>query len=479
MQRRLIAALLAVGLAAPAAAQTQRTEINFWYGLGGPLGERVAEQVKRFNESQDRFTVNATFRGSYVEVLTGAIAAWRAGNPPHIAQVFEVGTATMMAAGPAIRPVHELLAEAKVELDPKRYLAGVRGYYSDAQGRLVSMPHNSSSAIAWLNLDAFEKAGLSTTDLPRTWAQFRAAAEKIKATNAAPCAITTSWPTWVMFEQMAAIHDVPYATQANGFGGLGAELQLNAPFFQKHVAFLLQLQKDGLFKYAGRDNAGDALFPSGECAIGFGSSAGRAAVERNAKFRWASVPLPFHADWSGLTGPSDRDLLLASIDPETLNPAAAVETLKRVKAASATPGPRNGVLGGASLWTFTARGRTPAEYAGVAEFFRFISDEKQDLWWHQVTGYVPITLAAYEAAKAEGYYTKNPGADAAIIQLSRAETTPNSMGFRLGGFVEIRNIIQEELEKAFQGQQDANAALEAANRRGNVVLRNFERANRS
>ncbi|MCA3301662.1 MAG: sn-glycerol-3-phosphate ABC transporter substrate-binding protein UgpB [Roseomonas sp.] len=444
MQRRHIllgtSGLLAAPFIAPSVRAQGRTEIQFWYGLGGALGERVAEQVTRFNESQSRFRVNANFRGSYVEVMTGAIAAWRAGTPPHIAQVFEVGTATMMAAGPAIRPTHELLGEAGIDLDPKRYLAGVRGYYSDTQGRLVSMPHNSSSAVLWINLEAFEKAGLSTTDLPKTWAEIRAAAQKIKATNAAEIPISTAWPTWVMFEQMSSIHDVGLATKANGFEGLDATMNLGAPIFAKHTNMLLEMQREGTFVYGGRDADGFASFPAGKAAMSFNSSAGRAQVQRDAKFRWASVVLPYHAD------------VLQS--------------------------PRNGVIGGASLWTLTARNRTAEEYRGVAEFYRFISEVEQDKWWHHVTGYVPLTLAAYEASRAEGFYTQNPGADAAIIQLSRAEPTPNSQGFRLGGFVEIRNIIQEELERGFQGQQNTETLLANANRRADVVLRNFERANR-
>ncbi|MDW8444568.1 MAG: sn-glycerol-3-phosphate ABC transporter substrate-binding protein UgpB [Acetobacteraceae bacterium] len=441
MHRRslLAGAAFALAIGSASAAAQQRTEVTFWYGLGGALGERVQEQVDRFNRSQDRFRVNATFRGSYVEVMTGAIAAWRAGNPPHIAQVFEVGTATMMAAGPAIKPVHELFREAGVDIDPKRYLAGVRGYYSDTQGRLVSMPHNSSSALMWVNLDAFEKAGIR--DIPRTWREVREAAQKLKAANATPCVMTTTWPTWVLFEQQSAIHDVGLATKANGFEGMDAELQLTHPFFLKHIQFIADLQREGLFRYGGRDNAAGNLFPSGECAISFGSSAARAQIERDAKFRWASVPLPYHDDF--------------------------------------IQSPRNGVIGGASLWVLTARNRTPAEYAAIAAFFEFISRPEEDAWWHQVTGYVPLTTAAYEKSKAEGFYERNPGADAAIIQLSRAEPTPNSQGFRLGGMVEIRNIIQEELEKVFQGQQTVAQALEAANRRGNQVLRNFERANRS
>jgi sn-glycerol 3-phosphate transport system substrate-binding protein len=444
MQRRHIllgtSGLLAAPFIAPSVRAQGRTEIQFWYGLGGALGERVAEQVTRFNESQSRYRVNANFRGSYVEVMTGAIAAWRAGTPPHIAQVFEVGTATMMAAGPAIRPTHELLGEVGITLDPKRYLAGVRGYYSDTQGRLISMPHNSSSAVLWINLDAFEKAGLSTTNLPKTWAEIRAAAQKIKASNAAEIPISTAWPTWVMFEQMSSIHDVGLATKANGFEGLDAQMNLGAPIFAKHTNMLLEMQREGTFVYGGRDGDGFASFPAGKAAMSFNSSAGRAQVQRDAKFRWASVALPYHGD--------------------------------------VTQSPRNGVIGGASLWTLTARNRTAEEYRGVAEFYRFISEVEQDKWWHHVTGYVPLTLAAYEASRAEGFYTQNPGADAAIIQLSRAEPTPNSQGFRLGGFVEIRNIIQEELERGFQGQQNTETLLANANRRADVVLRNFERANR-
>jgi sn-glycerol 3-phosphate transport system substrate-binding protein len=439
LRASLLSAVSVVAFSFSAQAQEQPIEIQFWFGLGGALGERVVEQVERFNASQDNYRVVATFRGSYAEVMTGAIGAWRAGNPPHIGQVFEVGTATMMAAREAILPVHQLLADAGVEIDPARYLPGVRGYFSDTEGRLISMPHNTSSAIMWINLDAFERAGLSTTDLPATWAEVRAAAEAIRDTGAAPCALTTAWPTWTLFEQTASIHNVPFATGGNGFQGLDTQMELTGDFFQTHVQNIVDMQSEGLFRYGGRDSAADSLFPSGECAISFNSSAARARVAAEAKFNWASVPLPYYDD--------------------------VVES------------PYNGVIGGASLWVFQTPSRTAEEYRGIAEFFDFISDTEQDVWWHQVTGYVPLTLAAYEQSRAEGFYEANPGADAAITQLSRAEPTEYSQGFRLGGMIEIRNIIQEELERTLQGRQTVERALANANNRGNQVLRNFERTN--
>ncbi len=443
ISRRALAAGGALALAAPAippARAQGRAEVQFWYGLGGALGEVVQDLVKKFNESQAATTIVATFKGTYPETLAAAIAAWRAGQAPHIVQMFEVGTGSMMAAGPAIRPVHQLFAEAGMSVDVSQYLPGVRGYYSTTDGKLMSMPFNSSTAVMWYNKDAFKAAGLDAEQPPATWPALREAARKLAAAKPTPNVMTTSWPTWIQFEQLGAIHNQPFATLANGFGGLGTELEVNGPLFQKHLSTLVEMSKEGTFKYGGRDNAADPLFPSADCAIGFGSSAGRAAIARDAKFNWAAAFLPFYPD------------VIAS--------------------------PINSVIGGASLWVMTAPNRSAAEYKGAAEFFAFLSRPEIDAEWHQRTGYVPITFAGYELSRQQGYYDRNPGADLPIRQLTRGSMTDNSRGFRLGRMPELRNIIQEEMEKSLQGQQAPKQALDTAVARGNRVLREFERANR-
>jgi len=426
-------------LTVPAGAQP-RVQVEFWYGLTMPLGGILEKIVADFNTSQSRYQVKATYKGSYPETMVAAIAAFRAGQAPHIVQMFEVGTATMMSARGAVKPVYELMAETGVALDPNIYLPAVRGYYSLPDGRMMSMPFNSSTAIMWYSRDAFRKAGLDPNKPPQTWPELREAARKIKAANAAPCAFTTAWPTWTQFEQFSAIHDVPLATRANGLGGLDAELKINSPLHVRHVQTLVDMQKEGTFKYGGRDAAPDALFPSGECAIIHASSGLRARIVREAKFEWSAAMLPY---WPG------------------------------------TPGaPKNSIIGGASFWVMTAPTRKPDDYKAVAEFFRFLSQPDIVARWHTETGFLPITFPGYEKAKAAGYYEKNPGTDIPILQLTRTPPTENSRGLRLGNLPEIRNIIQEEVEKALQGQQTAQQALDTAVQRGNVVLRNFERANR-
>jgi len=446
MSRFRSVSVMAIGLAivvalTPVLAEAQqKVQVDFWHGLTQPLGGILEKVAADFNASQSKYQVNATFKGAYPETMVAAIAAFRAGNAPHIVQMFEVGTATMMAARGAIKPVYELAKETGVDLNPQKYVGGVRGYYSTTDGKMVSMPFNSSTTITWYNKDAFKKAGLDPEKPPRTWEETWAAAKKIVETKAATCGYTMAWPTWTQYENFSAIHNIPLATKANGLKGMDAELKINSPLHIKHLQNMMDMQKTGVLKYGGRDAAGDALFPSGECAIIHASSGLRARVIREAKFQWGVAFLPYY---------------------------------------KGTPNaPKNSIIGGASFWVMTSPKRTPEEYKAVAEFFAYISRPEVDAKWHMDTGYVPITLAGFALASGQGYYIKNPGADIPFRQLTLTEPTENSMGLRLGNMPEIRVIIQEEMEKAFQGQQTAKQALDNAVKRGNAVLRNFERTNR-
>jgi sn-glycerol 3-phosphate transport system substrate-binding protein len=423
-----------------AAAQTPPVQIEFWHGLTQPLGGMLEQIVTDFNASQSGYKVNASFKGQYPEVMTAAIAAFRAGNAPGVVQMFEVGTATMMAAKGAVKPVYELMQESGLPFDPNAFVPAVKGYYSTPDGKMLSMPFNSSTTIMFYNKDAFTKAGLDAAKPPVTWPETIEAAKKLKAAGI-ECPLTSAWPTWTQLENFSAIHNVPLATKVNGMAGLDTELKFNSPLHVKHIQNLLDMQKAGLFKYGGRDGAGDALFASGECAMIHGSSGLRGRLVKEAKYAWGAAPLPYWPD--------------------------------------AKDAPKNSILGGASFWVLKSPTRKSEEYKGIAEFFNYINKPEVAAKWSMDTGYVPVTTAAFEIIKKSGYYDKNPGADIAYLQMTRTEPTDNSKGLRLGNMPEIRNIMQEELEKALQGQQTAQQALDAAVERGNVVLRNFERTNKS
>src|ERR671933_2068141 len=434
MRVQSLAVLVCAGLSAGTAHA--QTEIVWWHSMGGALGEQLNALAGKFNDSQKDYKVVPVFKGTYPESMTAAIAAFRAGNAPHILQVFEVGTATMMAARGAIVPVAKLMSDAKEPFDPKAYLPTVSGYYTDVKGNMLSFPFNSSTVMFYINHDAFKKAGLAP-QAPKTWKDFQAAAEKLKAAGQ-QCVYTTSWPSWTHIENFSAWHNVPIGTKQNGMGGFDTQFTINSPLHVRHLTMLGELAKKGLFIYAGRTNQGDAKFGSGECALFTGSASAQAGIKKAAKFQWSAHFLPYYDDVKGA--------------------------------------PQNSIIGGASLWVMG--GKKPPEYKGVAKFFAFLSRPEVQMDWHVSTGYVPITLAAFELTRKSGYYEKEPGALVTIQQLTHKPPTENSKGLRFGNFVQGREVFEEEMEAVFAGRKDAKSALDDAVRRGNEILRKFEAANK-
>ena len=418
----------------PAAAQT---EVTLWHAMGGALGEKVKDIADAFNKTQSEYKVTPVYKGNYTETMTAAIAAFRARQQPHVVQVFEVGTATMMAARGAIKPVQALMAEAGEPFDPAAYLPAVTAYYTTADGKMLSLPFNSSTPVLYYNKEAFRKAGLDLAKAPRTWPEVGEAGRKLQAAGL-PCGFTTDWQSWIQLENLSAWHNVPFASKANGFGGLDAELRFNSPFHVKHIAQFGQWQRTKLFDYGGRRNEATAKFISGECGMLMESSAGYAGVKKTAKFEFGIGTLPYWPEVSGA--------------------------------------PQNTIIGGASLWVMA--GHQPAAYKGVARFFSYVSSAQVQADWHQSTGYLPITRAAYELTKKQGFYEKNPGTEVSILQMTGKTPTENSKGLRLGNFAQVRDVIDEELEAVWAGKMAAKEALDAAVRRGNELLRQFERANK-
>jgi len=424
----------ALALSAPAQAQV---EVQWWHSMTGGLNEWVNDLAKDFNASQKDYKIVPTFKGNYDEAMTAAMAAFRAGNAPHILQVFEVGTATMMASKGAIKPVGEVMKQSGVAFDPKSYVPAVAGYYTASNGQMLSFPFNSSTTIFYYNKDAFKAAGLDPNKAPTTWPEVVAAAAKLKA-NGSKCPYTTSWMSWVHLESFSLWHNTLFATQNNGFGGPGARLAFNSPLHLRHFENLANMSKQGLFVYKGRASVAVPSFVSGECAMFTGSSGSYADVAKGAKFGYGLAPLPYYPDVPGA--------------------------------------PQNTAIGGASLWVMA--GKKPAEYKGVAEFFKYLSNPEVQSASHKRTGYLPITMAAYELTEKSGFYKDKPGTDVAVTQMIR-KTTDKSRGIRLGNFVQIRTILDEETEAIWSGKKEPKQALEDAMKRGNEQLERFEKASKA
>jgi sn-glycerol 3-phosphate transport system substrate-binding protein len=421
----------------PASALAEPITINWWFAHGGRLGEKVQEIVANFNASQSEYKVVATYKGNYTDTMNAGIAAFRSKNPPHILQVFEVGTASMMAAKGAIKPVYEVMAESGLPFDPKAYLSTVTGYYTAPDGKMLSMPFNSSTPVLYYNLEAFQKAGLDPDKPPKTWPEVAEYAKKLVAAGY-PGGFSTAWISWIHVENFSAWHNVPIGTKSNGFAGLDTQFVFNSPLHVKHIQKLADWQKEKIFVYGGRRNKGNALFSSEQVAMYTESSAGYAGFKKTCKFPFRTSMLPYWPDASGA--------------------------------------PQNTIIGGASLWVM--QGHSAAEYKGVASFFNYISEPEVQADWHQFSGYLPITLAAYDLTKQQGFYKQNPGTETALIQMTMHNPTANSKGLRFGNFVQMRAIMYDTLEAIFAEKTTAQEGLSDAAAKGNKLLRKFEKANK-
>ena len=422
-------AVSVAALPALATAALAQTEITWWHAMTGANNEVVETLSKEFNESQKEFKVTPVFKGTYPETLNAGIAAFRAKQPPHIIQVFDVGTGVMMGAEGAVKPVADILSMGGKPFDKSQYLPGIVAYYSKPDGTMLSFPYNSSSPILYYNKDIFQKAGLDAENPPKTWPEVFEAARKIKTSGAAPCGLTSTWLTWIGLENFAAWNNLQYSTEENGLASTDSELKFNTEPFAKHFQNIADLAKEGVFRYGGRTSEAKQLFLSQECAILTESSGGLGDVIKSG-INYGLGQLPYYADLEGA--------------------------------------PQNTIPGGASLWVFG--GKSDDEYKGVAAFFNFLSQTEIQARLHQKSGYLPVTTAAYEATKESGFYKENPGREIPINQMMGKEPTANSKGVRLINLPQVRDIENEEFEKMLAGEQTAQQALDKAVERGNAAI---------
>jgi sn-glycerol 3-phosphate transport system substrate-binding protein len=435
---RSLCASLAGAFTLLASAAQGAVELQLWHSMDGALGEQFAAVVDRFNNAQATYKIVPTYKGSYDETIAAGMDALRARKAPHVLQVYDVGIAHMIAARTAVKPLHQLMRDAGERFDASAFLPAVASSYADSKGNLITLPFNASTPVLYVNDEVLKSAGVEAP-LFKTWYQLQEALLEVREKKTAPCGLTTTAPAWVMLENLMAWHNEAFASRKNGYDGLDAELIFNTRLAIRHISLMTSWQKARIFSYFGRRDEGEMRFARGECAALTASSASYASLVRQAKFRFRVLPLPHYDD---------------------MNDA-----------------PHTTLLGGASLWAMA--GKSAPEHKGVAKFFAFLITPQVQTEWHQKTGYVPITRAAYELTRQSGFYDEHPGADVGLQQLVRGGTPKvYARGIRLGNHLLIRAAVEDELEQAWALVKAPKQALDDAVKRGNELLRRFERAQR-
>jgi sn-glycerol 3-phosphate transport system substrate-binding protein len=409
------------------------TEIVFWHAFEGFLAEKFAEIVDDFNHQSNAYHVKLVYQGNYRETFDKGVAAFEEGNPPHILQVYEVATQTLMLKPEAFVPIDDLMRRFYKKFDAGVYIDSVKDFYSTYDNKMVSLPWNASTGILFYNKKAFEAAGLDPEKPPKTWLELEAFG--IKLLDAGYKGFVTAWPVAYHLEHLCSWHNLPFATEGNGFGGMSARLNFNGPYQTRHISKLREWQKQGIFSYQGRfTNEPEKFFTDKNCAILL-QGANRYPMLKEAL---EPIGVGFMPYWPDIDG-----------SPYRLN------------------------IGGSSFWALS--GFDKEIYRGIAQFLSYLSLAEVQAYWHQQTGYLPITEAAYYLSKKNGFYQKNPAAEIAVLEVMNQKITPYTKGIRLGNYPVVREKILDYLEKAFNGELTAREALDLAVEQGNQLLADFER----
>jgi len=427
MLKSLTCSTLAFALSTGAALA--QTDITWWHGMGGRNGEVINEISQKFNEAQSACHLTPLSKGTYEEALASGIAAFRSGEHPNILQVFDAGAATIISAKGATIPAEDLIKGAGKPFERSDFIAGVRHFYADSEGKFIGMPFNSSAPIMYINLEAFEKAGVEP---PKTWEDFEAIAPKLKDAGYIP--LSASQLTWMMVENFKSRNNQPFATNNNGYDAIkGTELIVNDDNQVMMFDKLKEWADAGLYGFYGAgwsDN--QKPFEEGKVAMWIGSSGSFGGLQKTAVMPFSAVFMPY---WDAIEGAGTQSF-----------------------------------IGGAAL--FAMAGKPEAENACTAEFFSFLTSPEIQVYWHQNTGYVPVTEAAYELAKAQGWYETQPVAEVGIQQLMLpgGEWTK---GYRMGFYPQIRSIMEREFNRIFSGEVTPKAAFDVIEEEGNALLARF------
>lgn len=428
---RLSLSVVSAAFALTTGAAYAETEITWWHAMGGALGETVNQIAADFNAAQDDYTITPVFKGTYEETLTAGIAAFRAGEQPNILQVFDAGAATVIGAKGATVPVQDLLEASGADFDIEDYISGVRYFYADSDGKMIGMPFNSSSPIMYYNVDALAKAGVTP---PKTWEEFQSVtAPALK--DAGYVALAQSHLPWIFTENFMSRHNLPFATNANGYDGVdGTEILVNVEPIKAHFKAVKEWQDQGYFGWYGTgwsDNQNQ--FQDGKVAIWLGSSGSFGGLSKlDLPFEFSATYLPY---WEAVTTE-----------------------------------PKQTFIGGASL--FAMAGKSAVENEATAAFFEFLTAPETQYFWHRETGYVPITEAAYQMAKADGHYERMPAAEVGIQQLS-LPAGEHTKGYRMGFYVQIRDVMNREYGRILTGETTVDEAFATIEKEANALLARF------
>lgn len=410
-----------------------KIELSFWHAMGGGTTGVIQRMVEDFNYTHPDIEVSVQYKGSYRETVNAAIAAARQGTPPSVIQSFEIGTRQNVDSGIFV-PFEDLLVEGEVNWDD--FLDPVLNYYR-VDGKLYSMPFNSSNAILYYNKDMFAKAGLDPQNPPTTFEGIREASQLIVDKGLAKTGTTWALHSWFYEEWMANLGQ-NLVNKENGRAGFADNAYLTSDKSLRIIKWWKELYDKGLWVNAGIENWSQARqnFVSKQAAMLITSTSSVTSLSNEGQgqgFEVGTAPMPI---------PEGQE--------------------------------RNGaVIGGASLWILKNKDETVEQAA--KEFVKWMSLPENQVRWHKATGYFPIRKSAVDLLKLEGWFEDYPNYKTAFEQLQSTKIVRPTQGALIGRFAEVRTIIEKAIEAVLNDNGSIEDIMEQANKDIKKSLEEYNR----
>ncbi|WP_144638501.1 extracellular solute-binding protein [Bordetella genomosp. 13] len=412
--------LFGLAMAASGAAYADAVPIQVWHTLAGPNKAEFEKLVKQYNKEQGDVQVTLRAFPTQAALKQEAAASRKSKNGPNLLQLDDNHSPEVVAEHRDILPMHELLAKYPIK-DANWFLPTTSSFTRDARGRLLAFPWMAEIPVMFYNLDQYKKAGLDPNKPARTWADLQGDLLKLRDVANSNCPYASSEQVSVHLENLAPINGQTYTSNENGLdkGRAAPALQFDT-LYMRHLSLMVSWKRSDLFTNHSEDRANDALFAKGDCSVLTTGSGALGQFLDNKSLKFGVAPLPFYDQ--------------------------------------ATPNAGRPFVSGAALWAI--EGRPQSEEKATAQFLAWLSKPVIAAEWHQRTGYLPLTEAAFRASDVS-FYDRMPGAQQ-LVAAMRNQPTSSGRGFRMNNYDRIEPVLSRGLDEALEGRTPPMAALNNA-----------------
>jgi multiple sugar transport system substrate-binding protein len=412
-----ISTVLAATFLAAGVAHADPVEVVVWHTLNESNTKEFENIVKQFNSEQNEAKV--VLKGfDDQDSLTGVRARAQASiRKPDLIQLNDNRSPEVVAQHKEIIPLYDLLKQYPIA-DQKWFLPSATGFVRDSSQRLLAFPFMAEVPVMFYNTDAFQKAGLDPKKPPATWIALQGdlIAVRDKA-DFFDCPYATSQQVTVHLENLAPLNDTQYVTPDNGLVSVRQPLLNFDSTYMRHLSIMVSWTRSNLLTFHTNDNAADEMFTKKKCAV-------------------------------LTTGSGSLGQLL---NTKGLN--FAVASLPHYEQVSHVPG--KPFVSGSALWAIA--GHPKEQNKATMAFLAYLAKPVVASAWHQKTGFLPLTDAAYRTANV-AFYDRVPGARKLVQDMSQANAK-NSRGFRINNYPKVEEILNRELNAALKGDTPPVAAL--------------------